>query len=69
MSLKPVRSRGKLKEPFNRKTSARFRIDYCGKHFWNELAHDNFRTPDSLSLFHKKIKEFILMFHDPEKYF
>ena len=59
LSLKPVRSRGKLKEPFYRKKSARF----------NELAHDNFRTPNSLSLFRKKIKEFILMFHDPEKYF
>ena len=69
LSLKPVRSRGKLKEPFYRKKSTRFSIDYRGPHFWNELAHDNFRTPDSLSLFRKKIKEFILMFHDPEKYF
>ena len=35
-------------------------------HLWYELAHDNFRTLDSLPLFRNKIKEFILMFHDTE---
>ena len=33
-----------------------------------ELAHQNFRTLDSVPLFRKKIKEFILMFHDTEQY-
>ena len=39
-------------------------INYRGPHLWNELAHDHFSKLDSLPLFHKKIKEFILMFHD-----
>ena len=37
-----------------------------GPHLWNELAHDNFRALDSLPLFRKKIKKFILVFHDIE---
>ena len=64
-----IRSRGKLTKPFNRKKSTQFYIDYRGPHLWNELAHDNFHTLDSLPLFRKKMKEFILMFHDIEQYF
>ena len=62
-----IRSRGKLTEPFYRKKCTQFNIDYRGPHLWNKLAHYNFRTLDSLSLFRKKIKEFILMFHDTEQ--
>ena len=51
-----IQSRRKLKEPFYRKKkSTQFNIDYHGPHLWNELAHDNFRTLDSLPLFRKKI--------------
>ena len=64
-----IRSRGKLTGPFYGKKRTQFNIDYCGLHLWNELTHDNFRTLDSLPLFHKKMKEFILMFHDTEQYF
>ena len=64
-----IRSRGKLTKPFNRKKRTQFYIDYRGPHSWNELAHDNFHTLDSLPLFRKKMKEFILMFHDIEQYF
>ena len=63
-----IRSPGKLKESFYRKKSTQFNIDYRGPPLWNELGHDNFRTLDSLPLFRKKIKEFIL-FHDTEQYF
>ena len=52
-----IRSRRKLTEPFYRKKHTQFKIG-------NELAHDNFSMLDSLPLFRKKIKEFILMFHD-----
>ena len=52
-----------------RKKFTQFNIDYRGRHLWNELAHDNFRTQNLMSLFLKKIKEFILMFHDTERYF
>ena len=73
-TLKPenkynIRSRGKLTGLFYRKKHTRFNIDYRGLHLWNELGHDNFRTLDSLPLFRKKMKEFILMFHDTEQYF
>ena len=66
-----IRSREKLIEPFYRKKRKRtqFNIDYRAPYLWNELAHDNFRMLDSLPLFRKKIKEFILMFHDAEEYF
>ena len=64
-----IRSRGKLTEPFYRKKRTQFNIDYRGPHLWNEIAHDNFHALDSLPLFHKKMKEFILMFHDTEQYF
>ena len=63
-----IRSPGKLKESFYRKKSTQFNIDYRGPPLWNELGHDNFRSLDSLPLFRKKIKEFIL-FHDTEQYF
>ena len=55
-----IRSRGKLTQ---------FNNDYRSPHLWNEFVHDNFSKLDSLPLFRKKIKEFILMFHDTEKYF
>ena len=64
-----IRSRGKLAKPFYRKKRTQFNIDYRSPHLWNELAHDNIRTLDSLPLFRKKMKEFILMFHDTEQYF
>ena len=44
-------------------------FDHRGPHLWNELAHDNFIKLDSLPLFQKQIKEFILMFHDTEQFF
>ena len=46
-----IRSTGKLTEPFYRTKSTQFNIDYRGLHLWNELAHSNFRTLDSLPLF------------------
>ena len=64
-----IRFRGKLTKPFHRKKCTQFNIDYRGPHLWNELAHDNFRTLDSLLLFRKTMKEFILMFHDTEQFF
>ena len=64
-----IRSRGKLKEAFYREKCTQFNIDCRGPHLWNELAHDNFSKLDSLPLFHKKIKEFILMFLETEQYF
>ena len=33
----------------------------------NDLAHVHFSKPDSMPLFRKKIKEFILMLHDTEQ--
>ena len=53
-------------QPFYRKKQTQFNNDYCGPNLLNELAHDNFRKLDALPLFHKKIKEFILMFHNAE---
>ena len=50
-----IRSRGKLTEPFYRKKRTQFNIEYRGLHLWNELAHDNFLTLDSLSLFRKNL--------------
>ena len=64
-----IRSRGKLTEVFYKNERTQFTIDYRGPHLWNELAHDNFRTLDSLPLYSKKIKEFMLMFHDTEQCF
>ena len=64
-----IRLRGKLTEPFYRKTRTQFNINYRSLHLSNELAHDNFSKLDSLPLFRKKIKKFILMFHDTEQYF
>ena len=64
-----IRSRGKLTEPFYRKKRTQFNIDSRGPHLWNELAHDNFCTLNSLPLFRKKIKEFILTFYNTEQYF
>ena len=63
-----IRSRGKLTNHFIEKRRAQFNIDYPS-HLCNELAHDNFCTLDLLSLFCKKIKEFILVFHDTDQYF
>ena len=63
-----IQSRGKLRGPFYRKKCTQFNIDYCDPHLWNELAH-SFHMLDSLSLFRKKTKEFILMFHHTEPYF
>ena len=64
-----IRSRGKLTEPFYRKKRTQFNIDSRGPHLWNELAHDNFCTLNSLPLFRKKIKEFMLTFHNIEQCF
>ena len=64
-----IRSRGKLAEPFYRRERTQFNINYRGPHLWNELAHGNFSKPDSLPLFRKKIKDFILMFHNTKQYF
>ena len=64
-----IRSRGKQTKSFYRKKRTQFNIDYRGSHLWNELAHDNFRTLDSLPSLRKKMKEFILMFHDTEQCF
>ena len=64
-----IRPRGKLKKSFYREKRTQFNIDYRDPHLWNALAHDNFRTLDSLPLFLKKMKEFTLMFHDIEQYF
>ena len=63
-----IRSKAKLAKPFYRKKRTQFNIDYRRPHSWNELDHDHFRTLDSLPLFRKKMKEFIL-FHDTEQYF
>ena len=42
-------SRGKLREPFQRKKRTQFNIDivYRSSHLWNEPTHNNFRSPDS----------------------
>ena len=54
-----IQPRAKLTEPFYRKKRIQFNIDYRGPYLWNDFAHDNFRTLDSLPLFPKKIKVFI----------
>ena len=64
-----IQSRGRLAKPFYETKRTQFDTDCRGPHLWNELAHDNFCALDSLPLFGKKMKEFILMFHDTEQHF